>query len=219
VRIRTLCVFLFLVSASFLVSYGQTSGVGFDKNRQTGSSGPESPLRLTTSIIKQSFCPSYDLTLTLKLHYTNVADTPLILFKYDKIMYRSLVSRNLKDAAAKRYKADSQLFAYSVMDYSIVDTPTPGSLFTILKQGESFETKQEVVITVNDGVTKFARKALKPGDYVLEIRTSNWGDSLEHAERLSNSWKQYGDFWFKDIKSQPMPFRIDKEPRVVNCSN
>lgn len=208
---------LLLIIGSFLTVYGQKSSKRFDKNRQDGTLIPKSALQLTTSIINQRYCAGNQLMLTLKLQYTNVGNQPLILFKFAKVIYQSMVSRSVRDSEAKRYEQDASISAYSSMDYISVDTPSPGPLFVILKPTESFEDEDIVNVFINDGKSIFNRKFLRPGDYVLEVRTSTWGSSPEQAERLRARWKQYGDFWSWDIKSLPMPFKIDEERKVVNC--
>lgn len=212
----TLRLLLILSVVCPLTIQGQMSERGTDKNRQGGTLPAPSSLRLVTSIINQRYCASNKLVLTLKLQYTNVGDRPLILFKITKTIDRAMVSRSVKDAEAKRYAQDWNISNMVLMDYSVVDTPSPGNLFAVLNPGESLDDEDIVHVFIRDGAF-MNRNFLLPGDYILEIRASTWRTSPEFAEKLRARWKQYGELWTRNVKSLPMPFKIDEERMIVNC--
>lgn len=213
----TLRLLLILSVVCSLTIQGQVPERRAGENLQGGTLQAPKPLRLTTSIINQRYCASNKLVLTLNLQYTNVGDRPLILFKVAKTIGRAMVSRSVKDAEAKRYAQAWDINNLVMMNYSVVDTPSPGNLFAVLNPGESLNDEDDVHVFINDG-DLVNRKSLLPGDYTLEIRASTWSASPEYAEKLRARWQHYGELWTRDVKSLPMSFKIDEERPIVNCT-
>lgn len=190
----------------------------------------ESPVRLTTRIIRKEYCagdgPEYQtLMLYLRAHLTNTSRKTLILYKGVNVV-GELISRNPSDASAGRYVSSSTLTVYSAgaKDFSKAVRPTGD--FIILSPMKSFEVKIRVPIIVKNsnrlsGTAAIDQPdpfgALPLGEYVLQTRVSIWDNSIDEAQTLRNRWKRRGLLWFDDVTSQPMKFRVEKPEHVTTC--
>src|SRR5262245_61743600 len=124
---------------------------------QISSAEKADPLQLTTSIVAQRYCKNTDsdvtdsLRITLRLRYTNTGSRPLILYKHENTIFRQLISRDLLDAAARRYVWDLSLTVVTGGRDPKIDGQIPGDLFVILLSKQSFEAEGETTILVRRG--------------------------------------------------------------------
>jgi hypothetical protein len=220
---RRLHPLLFWVALSCCAVYAQdTRGAGTVSSFRALVGAQETePLRLTANISGQEYCDNDHLRMSIRLAYKNVGRQPLILYKYSIVAPRYFVSRDVKSAEVGSYLKDITPMMRPIMP-GPRDVPLPGgdSVFVILKPGESYSPEIETsvnLLNIRDRADG-SDSSLHPGDYVIEIVVQTWYDSRELAETLSERWQQFGSLWTKPIKSQPLPFKIDKERKVATCS-
>jgi hypothetical protein len=184
------------------------------------SSSPQAPpdgrLQLSTSITKEQYCfdgYSPRLQLTLRLGFTNVGSTRVLLDKSSSVIERSLVSRNSNDAAAKKYLAET---TYSYNLGRILREGLPDeSFFVTLEPNESYSLDKDLGQLLYDG-TKDSRDDLHPGNYVLQIRVGTWSYALP-SEPYRKLWREKGFLWTKMTTSLPMPFTVVKQRQFAKC--
>lgn len=178
-------------------------------------------VQLTTRVLNQQYCTQIvdpqnrytKLRLKLKLTLRNLSNEPLIIHRYGGHIYRVLLSKSLAKAQAKRHLYDEQFSIIQPYLFTHRDFPeaTPTDEFLILKPNEFHEYEYESAIDIS--LTDLAEPAqkLRHGDYLLEIKIETWQWPIEKAEELQQRWAKYGYFWYYDVKSLPMPLRIEKQ--------
>jgi hypothetical protein len=192
---------------------------------QISSAEKADPLQLTTSIVAQRYCknPDSDVTdsiqITLRLRYTNTGSRPLILYKHENTIFRQMISRDLLDAAARRYVWDLSLTVVTGGGGAKIDGQVPSDLFVILRPKQSFEAEEETTVLVRRGDTGGESDGLQAGQYVLQVSVSTWPESDSVAETLRNRWRDIGVLWSSNITSSPKPFKIERNRRLENCSS
>lgn len=172
-------------------------------------------LQLNTSILETRYSVesgSTSLRLTLKLHYLNAGTRPILLDRKSSVVYRKIVSRNLKALSACKYLYDASLHFIGVESMEAVGFRTRGeperSEFTLLKPGESLDLKDEIRLSLHDG-SKDTKDDLHPGSYVLQVRVAAWFYFAE-AEEYQQKWGNEAYVWSGNVTSEPMPFTVEK---------
>jgi hypothetical protein len=167
-------------------------------------------LQLTTSIVRERYCSGRGakfLEWTLNLEYTNRGDRPILLDKKSSRVSRSFVSRNLRAAAARQYESAPIPVYGDLGALGFVGTPEEDK-FVVLNPGESLTLQGDCRINVYDFRSK---------NHVLQVKVSTWryyADPKEYRDK----WIGKGYLWFEVVTSEPMPFTIEKQPKVVPCS-
>lgn len=205
---RLVCI-LFLTVSSW-TAVAQSSQLGQNNNAPE----PEAKLELSTRVIEQRYTVESGSKLErmmLELIYTNVGKRPILLDKKSSLIHTRLVSRNLKDAAAKKYVHAVYSHFISMQDFRVAGfryEDPPRSEFVKLQPGESYRLNQEVHFSLFDG-TKETKDDLRPGKYLLQVRVATWYYFAD-IEKYSKAWQDDGYLWSRDITSTPMPFTIEK---------
>jgi len=175
-------------------------------------------LRLTTTIVKESYCSATGvrfLEWTLNLKYTNEGPEPILLDKRSSRVFRTPVSTSLKAAAAKRYVYDPYAVYASYDALGFQPRPDPDS-FVILKPTESLSVEAEPRVSVYDG-TNDTKDDLHAGKYFLQVTVATWRYYAE-AKEYREKWVEKGYLWSKGVISDPMPFTVEKRPKLVPCT-
>jgi hypothetical protein len=207
----------------FSISNAQHYSRAHDAHAGKANGQQEQPLQLTTSIISQRYCKNDKSSLVLQLNlglvYTNVGYQPLILYKGSKLIHRHTTSSSIQDAQAKRFISDFSLSIYTASDVE-VDESSVDNLFVVLQPGATYEREalNVVALPVLFNATEASRPALSPGEYVLQVRTSTWPESIERARELRTKWMHSGFLWYNTVTSRPMPFRVKKPDSAAKCS-
>ena len=166
-------------------------------------------LQLTTSIAEARYVVEYgskSLLLNLNLNYLNVGTRPILLDQKSTLIYRILVSKNLKAHAACKYLHDAS--SHIIGSLSMQASDPDQSEFVTLKQGESVTFKREISLSLYDG-TKDTKDDLHPGNYVLLVRVAAWFYFADPAE-WEQKWGNQAYLWSENVTSEPMPFTIEK---------
>lgn len=209
-----------LVSGLFL---GETSkvAVGDGARRAPKGVARDSVLTLTTALLTQRFCVGdgevSTLLMSLRLHYSNTGQRPIILYVGGNEAASILVSRTVADAVAARHELSLSPTILRSRDRQMTETQRLDHSFLILAKGSSFDTETEVAIpfAANDQTNPVG--TVMAGDHVLEIKAITWPESVELAEVLGKRWKQRGLLWREVVQSEPMPFRIEQHAKLEVC--
>jgi FOG: Ankyrin repeat len=185
-------------------------------------SADKSPLRLTLTVLGQQYCAAFEdtdmLHTRLLLTFTNVSSQPLILSRGSKLIFRTLVSKNLEDAAAGKHELDAvATLIISAPLHPPTYGKTPSDAFAILPPGGTFETTTFVSLEVSR-TDEAPSHAIRPGLHVLQIVVSTWTQSAEQATELATRWAKSGRLWHTAITSEPVVVRVDSERSVEDCS-
>lgn len=175
-------------------------------------------LVFTTSIVKRSSCGPNHLALDLKLRFQNTGKNPVILSK--KIFIGSfMVSRNLDDAAAKKYALSIRYSDFDVGPGDGFYTPDL-SRFVLLRQGEVYEFEQSVSFPTRSvsvpGAKPFPEIDISDGTHLLQIVVGTW-PYVADPKPNRKEWKGKGLLWTKSLLSEPMPFTVDKNEPITKC--
>ena len=175
-------------------------------------------LVFTTSTVKQWSCGPNELALDLKLRIKNTGKNPVILSK--KIFIgRFMVSRNLDDAAAKKYAMSIRYSDFDVGPGDGFYTPDL-SRFVVLRQGEVYESEESISIPTSlvsePGAKPFPEIGISEGTHLLQVVVGTWpyvADPKPHQKE----WKGKGFLWTQGLLSEPMPFTVDKSEPIIKC--
>ena len=176
-------------------------------------------LQLTTSIIKHWSCGPGNLSLALKLSFRNAGTEPVILSKRI-LMGGLMVSRDLDDAAAKKYELSLRYTDYSAEPGFGFKSPTDLSAFSILRPGEVYESEEHVSVPTHLGEQPAAdpRRGLQlsDGTHYLQITVGTW-PYVAPAAPLRRKWRDKGLLWSQGLVSSPMPFTVDRNQPAIPC--
>ena len=220
-RYSCLVIALLLFFKAMVVSSLQPGAPTSNDAAESRDMAQEQALRLTTSITRQRYCEADAevdaLQIHLKLRYTNTGQEPIILDKDSYSIFRAMVSHNPEEAEAKQYVTDIHYSIYLVREGKPrVYGETPDTSFVVLKPGDFYETEGAVTLTALRGDLKL-RGHLEPGKYVLQVMPAPWNETESLAKKLRVRWRQCGILWYGNITSEPMPFDVVKDRRVINC--
>ena len=172
-------------------------------------------LQLSTSIEEQQYsleAGSRFLRLTVNLNYSNRGERPLLLDKKSSLVYRKLLSSSRKAMLKKKYDYDEPSSFIDVRSMQAagmrLDNPPEREAFTIIKPGDSFTLKKDLLLRLYDG-TKETDDFLHPGTYFLQVSVATWYyfvDPNEYREK----WRAEGYLWSHNITSIPMALTIKK---------
>ena len=176
-----------------------------------GGDKQHADLELTASILDQRYCTDGGLIFTLRYNFHNKKGETILLDKRSSIVPGYTISRNARLAAAGKHKRSVHYLLGIDGELLTVDPNPDISQFVTLKAGESYSSDHEFRVLGSD-------KKLEPGGYVLQFSIETW-----HYPAVSNiawreKWRDKGYLWTDFLKSQPMPFVIDKHPEFVQCT-
>ena len=180
-----------------LITAHLASGVGVEAD------GPA--LKLTTTVISQEYRRGEisALKMRLRLRFANTGERTVILRKRCPVV-RYFVSRTAEDAAAQKYVTHGWFTLRPDAKDEPPDGAAPGEDFIILRKGESHEAESELTIVLSvDWKTR-----VREGDYVLQVKTLTWFDSVKVAQRLRERWQELGYLWSDGVTSEPMAIKF-----------
>ena len=166
-------------------------------------------LQLTTSIgeVRDSVENSSRLLkMNLNLNYLNTGTRPILLDKKSSLIYRTLVSKNLKAFSECKYLHD--ISAHFIGAESLQSRSPDRSEFVMLKPGESVTFQREIRLGRYDG-TKSSKSDLHPGNYVLQVRVAAWFYLADPAD-WEQKWGNQAYVWSENVTSEPMTFTVEK---------
>lgn len=208
------------LSAMMLMCFAYS--VVFYARTEAKSHQQKSSLQLTTNIVSQRYCAGDEdldsLQLELRLCYTNIGRQPLILYKGSNDISRVMVSRDAERAAAGQFEANGSVTRVTDGSRVNVEGSTPGEMFVVLPSGASYQTKTAVSVLVARGDASRVAGAITADEYVLQVEVPTWAESDDLAKKLRRRWRQSGFLWYDPVTSMPMPFKVEKQRAVVNCS-
>lgn len=171
-------------------------------------------LQLDAMILAEQYCSEVGtkfLSWRLKLTYTNVGTRPLLLEKKSTWVYRTLVSRDLKAATARKYLS-APIPAYADLDSFGFRSRPDLDCFVVLKPTESFVAEADSRVSVYDG-TRDTEDDLHAGQYILQVRVATLYQYTEPKE-YREKWIDRRYLWSDNVTSEPMPFRVEKHPTL-----
>ncbi len=184
-------------------------------------SGQENNLQLTTSIMGQRYCAvnaSVDaLQLTLQLKYTNTGSRKLILYKGNRLFYQIFVSHSGEEAAARKNELRTMHSRYFDEQPEKIAGSSPGSVFTTLPPGASYETRQIISLPVARDGKGLYNVSIPAGEHVLSVTASTWYESKKLGGDLRERWQSRGFLWTDPLASNSISFVVDKNPPAIVC--
>lgn len=187
----------------------------------TASFGQERGLQLTTRILSQQACAinaSTDaLQLTLHLRYTNLGNRKLILYKGNRLFYQVFISRSLEEAGARKLELRTSHSRFYDEQLERIEAASPGSAFTTLSPGASYETKQMIVIPVAREGEGRVNVNVPAGEHLLQLWVSTWYESQKLAESLRERWRARGHLWTEPLASNSIDLVIDNQRATLMC--
>ncbi len=224
-RLLSLTTLLMFVIYTLILPAPPDNGMRRTKDEQANEEQAQTSLELATSIVRQRYCESSDpagdntLILDLRLHYKNIGQQDVILFKGSNIAYREMVSNSDQEAARMHYILDMSLTVVVEGEPEIVRDPVPDKNFVILPPGASFETMASTggIIFLKRSDEEKTADAFGTGEYVLQVQVSTFPYPQSLENELRQRWKASGELWASGITSRPMTFKVEKDRRAVDC--
>lgn len=181
----------------------------------------ESPLQLTVKIVGSEYCAADSeldsLRLKVRLIYTNRGKQQLILYKGSRLISRTMISRNVADAAAKRFEVNASITQLTSGGDKCYAGAAPNKCFVVLPPGASYEVEGIAGIFVVRGDAREITGAVKSGDHLLQVEVVTWNESDETAKNLRARWLRHGLLWYEPITSVPAPFTVQQQRKAVDC--
>lgn len=215
-RIISVVMILLIITPLTRSSRGNCCGTPPQQKNVAGldSQGAVTPVKLSTTIVNQSYCDTGSIRIKLRLKFTNQGNQPLILSKDSSVVFEYMISSNLKASLEQRY--ESHKYIYTVIyGAAISETPTPGDAFVIIKPGLSHEVDAVLFLVNQRG--RDDSSSLKAGEHYLQIKVKTWLYSAELAGRLSARWASFGYLYTQPATSQPMQFFVGVREPNIQC--
>ncbi len=211
-----------LLSIVGLLTFSPHSSVELDSWASHAPLSPTLELKLTTEILKESYCEGLDpdlvtLRLLLRLSFTNKGSQKVILQRGAKLAPVIKVSTTVEDALTGRFE--------TIINNSIITSDSgleklrkrpPLSSFTILSPGEAYETVADVSIPVPRN--KPVSSIINSGEHYLQIGVWTWNDSPAEGRQRRGTWIREGFLWSESVLSYPMRFLVRSQPIPADCS-
>lgn len=187
-----------------LLSFGSPGTPDYVEN-------PGPRLSIKIADIKR-YCSSdsdfHQLDLKLELIFTNGGSRVLIIEKsiLAEITYWRL--------ANTEHDLDAAFWAHTLWlrsgGYLSDPGGTPDENYALLKPGRTYKVRADL--------TLISKKPLLGTHSLLQVIVPTWSGTEKQAEKLKKKWEKIGVLWFKNVKSEPLPFTVDKAIKVKRCS-
>jgi hypothetical protein len=209
---KPLAVILFLILGLAVADAQKSPNID---NRVVTNADEGTDLQLSTSVSEQRYSEeagSRLLHLTLNLIYSNTGNRPILLDKKSSLVYRKLVSKNLKAASEGKYEYDESPSFIDVRSMQTAGMRMEGAPqkedFITLKPGEAYSLKKDLILRLYNE-TKDTQEFLHPGTYFLQLKVATWYYFVDAAP-YRKKWRDEGYLWSQNITSVPMPLRVEK---------
>jgi hypothetical protein len=184
--------------------------------------GQERDLQFTASIKAQQSCSvsaSHDaLRLTLQLRYTNTGRQKLILYKGNRLFFQIFVSRGGgKDSGTGRTELRTTHSRFFDEQPEKIVSSAPGSVFTTISPGASYETEQVISLPVARAGEGVFNVSIAAGEHVLTVAASTWYESQNLGGELRARWRSRGLLWTDPLVSNSVTFAVGRERATVAC--
>lgn len=211
-----------LLSIVGLLTFSSHSSVELNSWASHTTFSPTLELKLTTEILKESYCEGPDadlvmLRLLLRLSFTNKGSQKVIFQRGAKLVPVIKVSSTVEDALAGRFETiiNNSIIMDDSGSEKLRKRP-PLSSFTILSPGETYDTIADVSIPVPRN--KPVSSIINSGEHYLQIGVWTWNDSPAEARQRRATWKREGFLWSESVLSYPMRFLVRSQPIAEDCS-
>lgn len=218
---------LFILLTFVLLVYSplasrEDSGVVLPTMVQPKAADESGSLRLTTSIREWKYCSEetgdrVSLRMRLRLRYSNVGKTPIILYKESSMILGHKIARTEEELRMGQFESDSRNYWDTGPDV-IFDESAPDARFVVLKTGKFYDVETTYSIGVPVPTAGKVPGLLAPGQHVWLIRVETWPASSELGESLRERWIKWGTLWYAPSTSLPMTFNVQKNPTIVDCA-
>ena len=181
---------------------------------RSSSPGKDTDLQLTTRVLEQRYCndanseDQFSVKMQLELQYKNTGKAPIIFEKSSDLIL------GYKSAADLKYlqSLPFQEFAAARHHRGVSETgDKPSSDFVILRPNQTYLIEAYFRLPYSN------EWALKENQ-ILQIVVGVWSGTKKQSEELKAKWKSMGLLWTDDARSQPMPFSIEQDPQIEECS-
>lgn len=180
------------------------------------------PLRLAVNIVDQKYCAGDAdldaLKLNVRFTFTNISHRQLILYKSADLISQIMIGETLADIEAGQFQVDSSVTQLIAVEEKCFRGSAPSRCFVVLPPGASYEAQTTVRVFVVRNEKREITGAVASGEHVLQVRVSTWPESEGLSKELRRRWEHIGCLWYDPITSVPMPFKVEKQRKVVDCS-
>lgn len=181
-----------------------------------------SPLRLNTEIIKQSYCDGPDpellsLRLLLRLSFANIGKQTIVLERGSKQVPAVKISKTAEDAVADHFEEtfNNNIVTSNDGAFRLLKRPTAGR-FVFLKPGEIYKSIADVTVPVPRA--NLVSATVDPGSHYLQVEVWTWDESQIETKMIRQKWALGGILWSKNILSNPMRFDVTAAPKPEDCT-
>ena len=180
------------------------------------------PLRLAMNVVDEKYCAGDAdldaLKLNVRFTFTNISHRQLILYKSADLISQIMIGETLADIEAGKFQVDSSVTQLITGEEKCFRGSVPSRCFVVLPPGASYEAQTTLRIFVVREEKREITGAVASGEHFLQVRVSTWPESEGLSKELRRRWEHTGSLWYVPITSAPMPFKVDKKRKVVDCS-
>ena len=172
-------------------------------------------LQLNTRVLEQRYCSDpntedqFDVKMQLELQYKNIGKQPIIFDKNSDVIVGFRTAAAIKDLEVAPY---NDLSSTKQSDGISESGDKPGSRFVTLRPNQSYLVETWLRLPYS------SEWALRENQ-ILQIAASTWPGTKKQSDDLREKWKSIGLLWSDNVRSQPMPFAIEQDPQLEECSN
>ena len=179
-------------------------------------------LQLRTTIIDHKYCKADEeldvLQMDLRLKFTNTSNQDIVLYRYSDRVSRVMVGQSQEDVAANRFEINASFTLVTAPAKEHFTTQAFNKLFVVLRPGTSYETKTRVGVFLVRGKEKSITGTVGAGEHVLLIEVPTWPGLDGGAKELPKAWRRRGVLFSEPIISEPMSFKVERDRKIVSCS-
>ena len=208
-RLASVLTFSLLIAMTANAQSASTTG---GVRMSAGEDIRHAKLRLTTTILSETYCADGVIRYSLSFKFTNTAGKKVILGRLKPIVTRYMVSRTHKDVAARKFETDARILL-GLEAFTGLNAQFDESQFIVLDVGDAYEVKEQFSLSDKDN----QGKPLRPGTHLLQLVVPTWyhhgASNIEWREK----WRDKGYLWSDSLVSDAMPFHIVKSPTLSEC--
>jgi len=217
---RCVRIFIWLI---LVVSISQVS----QAQNSTNHRSPVVSVKLASvsvSVEKIAYCQGdadiYTAELQLKLQFTNLGPSKLIVYKPRNPIEITGggVAKDARDLEERRYETTLQYDMF-VEPPNLAESERPDpNLFAIFDPQESYDLPAALALMVRSKSAHFIPGTIEAGDHTMIITVDDWPFATDAGNRLRAKWAHVGVLSYDHVASQPFVFSLSPAPELRKCA-